>query len=574
MPETTSEPNIIIQLFNAAGVKRVVFIDDRFGISAARIQSDANELTVEQLQSCEAFPKVDFSADNEEVKRSAIAKTIEEAPSGDLELMFDKMAVLRYEYEDTAKDYNARQYFEKVVAPAAETLYLSLREWENAKTALLAEADSKPTLFIFDEDFRLEGQSATHGRQLIDQTHAKNPGYKFIYALLTHNVQSDEAEIQLQSEIAAQWPSVAEYLLVIAKNRLSESGDRFAERMKQLLLYRLFQVLKRKLTSETAEASKLAIKEVEGLGIESFERIILGTSRAEGAWSPDTLVRVIGVYQQQQIEQNIRKDAELHRVVREIDPICEVKTSPKGGDVDAQAQRLQHDEIYLKGERINSVHLPIASGDIFADGAGEQYVIVAQPCDLMVRSGGYRWKDERETRHMVPLVRVRKVESKFKDHGLPSDQYDLPHYHPKERWSVRLNEVSYLPSWLLDLAVLSEDGRCVVAEGQSASPLLISPWLKRLPKLLERAGAIVASVARITDEGVDKKVLVQSYCRIPLGSPFEVAISESAEGTPHWTMALNLARKARIAEQHATALLIEYAAFIARPAHPHDLTRV
>jgi len=175
---------------------------------------------------------------------------------------------------------------------------------------------------------------------------------------------------------------------------------------------------------------------------------------------------------------------------------------------------------------------------------------------------------------MVPLALVKKVESKFKDHGLPSDQYDLPHYDPKERWSVRLNEVFYLPSWLLDFAVLNSDGRCSLAEGQVPSPLLISPWLKRLQKLLDRVTLIIGAVANVTYEGVDKRVLIQSYCRIPLGSPFEVEITQSPEVPPRWTLALKLTRTTRIAEQHATALLIEYAAYMARLAHPHDLTRV
>ena len=55
MPETTSELSITAQLFIAAGVKRVVFVDDRFGITQERVQSDANDLSIEQLQSCGAF---------------------------------------------------------------------------------------------------------------------------------------------------------------------------------------------------------------------------------------------------------------------------------------------------------------------------------------------------------------------------------------------------------------------------------------------------------------------------------------------------------------------------------------
>ena len=359
---------------------------------------------------------------------------------------------------------------------------------------------------------------------------------------------------------------------MFAKNRLAEGGDQFAERMKQLLLMRLFQALKRRLKAETAEASQDALAKIEGLGIESFERIILGTSRIEGAWSPDTFVRVIGVYQQQQIMQNIRKNVELHQFVRNIDPICEVKTAIKNSDVTKDAQSLQHDEIYEREDRINLVHLPIASGDIFKDEVGEKYVLLAQPCDLMVRSDGYRRKGDRDSRQMVPLASLKPVDSKFKKLALPSDQYELPHYDVQDRWSVRLNEVYYLPIWLLDLVVLNDDGRCSLAEGDAMSLLLISPWVKRQPILAERASSVTKAYAQTTDASIDKTVLVQSYCRIPMGSPFVAEITTTAENVPK--LSLKLTRVGRIAEQYATALLIDHAAYMARLAHPHDLTRL
>jgi hypothetical protein len=422
----------------------------------------------------------------------------------------------------------------------------------------------------------LEGKSVTYGRQLIDETHTINQGYKFVYALLTHNAPTDEAEISLQKEIAEQSPDLAEYLLVIAKSRLSDNSDRFAERMKHLLLYRLFRVLTRRLRDETGTASELAIKQLDDLGVQSFERIILGTSRAEGAWSPDTLVRVIGVYQQQQIKQNIRKDSKLHDLVRDINPICDVGTSVMTEGVATAAKRLQHDEIYESGELINTVQLPLASGDVFEDTKGNQYVLLAQPCDLMVRGNGLRRSKDRDSRQMVPFAPLRKVESKYGE-GLilPPEQYELPHFLDKERWSVRLAEAYFLPVWLLDLSVLNAQGRCSLIAGQEPSPLLIDPWRKRLAVLDERRAGIVASVNKITDESIDRAELLQSYCRIPMGSPFEVQLTQEQNGTDlKWSLTIGLRRTSRVTERHATAILIEYAAYLARLAHPHDLTRL
>src|ERR1017187_3580284 len=575
MPEkkTETETPITAKLFAAAGIKKVVFVDDRYGITHKRVQDDADELSIEQLRDSAAFSGVDFGSDSEEVQRASIAKIINTMESAALEEAFDRMAAIRTGY-DPERDKTANRYFQSIVGDAVEAVRLSLKEWEKHREQHLAAASDNATLFIFDEDFSLEGQGKTHGRVLIDQTHTRNPGYKFVYALLTHNVMSDQDEIDLEKTIVAEMPSIAGYVLVVSKSRLEENGARFANRLKQLLLARRFLMLQKRLREETEAASSQAIKEIEGLRIESFERIILGTSQFEGAWSPETLVRVIGVSQQQQIKEKIRRDAELHRSVREIDPICEVKTSLLSDDVTKDAQRLQHDEIYETSARINEVNLPTSSGDIVKDDLGQEYVLLAQPCDLMVRSSGFRRNPERDSRQLVPLAPIVKVESKYKDHGLPSDQYEFPYYEAKTRWCVRFNEVYQLPLWLLDMAVFNDQGACNLTEGQTPSPLLTSPWFKLPPILLERAANIVQAVSKVKEIDIDKATLLQSYCRVPLESPFETQLSMSAEEPPKFTLALKLARKRRVAEQHSTGLLIDYAAYTARLAHPHDLGRV
>lgn len=575
MERATSKPSIIAQLFAAAGIQRVVFVDDRFGITTQRIELLANELTKESLAACGAFPAETFEADNEEIVRERIVNLIN-ATGADLQTMFDKLAAVQYNYGDAERDQRAAHYFMDIVGPTAKVLLLGLKEWEQQKADLLAQANDTPTLFIFDDDFSLEGKSVTYGRQLIGETHLANQGYKFVYALLTHKAQTDDAEKSLEKEIAEQTPELAEYLLVIAKSRLSENSDRFAERMKHLLLYRLFRTLTRRLRDETEKASKLAIEKIDGLGVQSFERIILGTSRAAGAWSPDTLVRVIGVYQQQQINQNIRKDAELHQRVRDMNPICDVGTSVMIEGVTTDAWRLQHDEIYESGDAINAVHLPIAVGDIFNDDKGHLFILLAQPCDLMVRSTGLRRSKDRDSRQMVPLAPVRKVESKYGGGSLPAEHYLLPHFDDKARWSVRLSETYYLPIWLLDLAVLNADGRCSLTGGLEPSPLLVDAWRKRLALLEERGAAIAATANKITDASIDRAELLQSYCRVPLSSPFDVQLIQEPNGAaePKWTLTFGLTRASRVTERHSTAVLIEYAAYLARLAHPHDLTRL
>src|SRR5260370_668494 len=121
MPETKSELTITAQLFAAAGIRRVVFVDDRFGISAERIQYDADELSMEQLSVCGAFPTVDFSSDDDDIRRALVVKAISLGTALELEVMFDKLAAVRYDYADAERDQTARRYFDAIIGSAVET---------------------------------------------------------------------------------------------------------------------------------------------------------------------------------------------------------------------------------------------------------------------------------------------------------------------------------------------------------------------------------------------------------------------------------------------------------------------
>src|ERR1017187_1557949 len=126
MGSTASNPSIIAQLFNAAGVRRVVFVDDRFGVTTERIESLANELKRESLADCGAFPADTFEIDDEAVVRAKVIRLIN-AAGADLQTMFDKLAVVQYDYNEAERDQKAAEYFQDIIGPTAEVKLLSLK---------------------------------------------------------------------------------------------------------------------------------------------------------------------------------------------------------------------------------------------------------------------------------------------------------------------------------------------------------------------------------------------------------------------------------------------------------------
>ena len=75
----------------------------------------------------------------------------------------------------------------------------------------------------------------------------------------------------------------------------------------------------------------------------------------------------------------------------------EIKSSIRFGEVEfnipdayrpySDKVKIRHKEIYSNGELINSLHKPIENGDIFQIN-DEKFILVAQPCDMMVRGKG------------------------------------------------------------------------------------------------------------------------------------------------------------------------------------------
>ena len=113
----------------------------------------------------------------------------------------------------------------------------------------------------------------------------------------------------------------------------------------------------------------------------------------EGAWSPETLVRIFGVMHEREIRSRLRGDESLHASISEIDPLCTIETGGISKEVKTLAEELQRAETYDTDAELNVLHLPVDCGDIFRSDEGDQYVVVAQACDLVVRSDGRRRPD-------------------------------------------------------------------------------------------------------------------------------------------------------------------------------------
>jgi hypothetical protein len=414
---------------------------------------------------------------------------------------------------------------------------------------------------------------------MIVSLHAELQEYKYAYALLTHNATTDASEADLERTIAQQEPNIEDFVVVIAKARLTgEDRDRFVHRLKSTLLFRLFRRLKNKLKEAASAAHDKALGKINSLGVDAFERIIHRSSREEGAWAPETLVRIFGVMHEREIRSRLRGDDSLHGSISEIDPLCTIETGGISKEVEKIAEELQRAEVYDTEAELNVLHLPVECGDIFRSDEGDQYVVVAQPCDLVVRNDGRRRKDTREERQVVALLKVGSRPRGKKEPRFGDNEFELCHFVDgvENVWFGEVNQTVHVPAWVLDLAVLNPEGTCRISVEEQPLPLLTLPWNKRLGTLKERAANVVALAdAAAIPIGDNREELLRSLLRLPLSTAFSVKIDppERQSGQP-WQLCVGLRRVLRLRERYAAALLGQYANYLSRPGQPHDLTKI
>jgi hypothetical protein len=218
-----------------------------------------------------------------------------------------------------------------------------------------------------------------------------------------------------------------------------------------------------------------------------------------------------------------------------------------------------HKEIYEDGEQINTLHLPIALGDVFERADGARYVIVAQPCDLEIRRKGVRNPD---LSHVV-LARINAGEEADK-RGFAA--FELPYYEPGKAESayVQLGRPKTVRAAVLDSCVLNEDGRArLEIEAEPAAPLLPYWRLRRevLVKIFKKALTDGAKLG--PNASAESGRAIAGHFTL---DPFKISMLDAEAKVIEW----DCRRVRRICDPYARALLARFSQYYARDAYLHD----
>ena len=371
--------------------------------------------------------------------------------------------------------------------PHCEYITLSLGQWKERSKKLLVDEEATTTVLLFDRDFGREMEGADdEGFSLIRDVQRTNVGY---CGLLSHTVPLG-SETDAWSRLAAQHNLDRDRFVVISKERLTGDPPDFYGFLRILRFVALsgrYAIVKKRAWSIFEESMAEAKATVERLSVFDFDRIVFESSRQEGVWEPETLFRVFGILMRRAARSGLYLTSDISEAVAEARRISLIpeKIAPALGKerASAEAHKIQRFESYESDKELNRCHIPIELGDIFEDTLSHQrYILLAQPCDLMVRGTGKRSYEDRRhgrTGALVELIvdpgdedssgettegerakQKKAREEKTKEKMAQGIWVELPFYDEDPRRSAFANfaKVHQVQLAVLDLCALRADG--------------------------------------------------------------------------------------------------------------------
>ena len=577
-PEEDDARGKLAQLFTHLKIARIVFVDDK-----AELQTDAGaviKVLAAKPDAGEAlaqfFAGVPLNLDNDALQEQLAARLAE--------LDGDKLAELRAVLSGQSENAAEREALGRLqdLLPNETTVHLlTPHAWHERRAALTAECtEERRTLFLFDQELEVDeaGLGFHKGSDIIrDMAEKERAGFgtRWFCGMLTHTVDKGE-EVASWRRLEKSEKLDLRFFMPIAKATLDDAPA-FYGAVYRTLINTYSQTMKSLAADAFEKALEDALERFSDLDPIDFEHMIVKSSGMEGVSELETLIRVYGIIQKDQVKAQILQQARVSDfsvAARTVKDIADV-----GRELSATSQerlhKLRWEELYESEELVNGYNDPLRNGDLFEIGEGADlklWVLIAQPCDLMVRSNGERVREDNFKVAVLAPLRTRPlgVEAAVKD-GLtfPLDHYD---HNGAQSAVVLLADATPANLHVLDLAVLNKDGGCQISA--QADPALSVPsksWEKRDGKLRAHFAKVSRQIEDARKAHKDAVADLLAAAVIPRASPKKGFAKYGAYDNGAYIYPIR--RRGRIRDPLATSLLNAYSRFLARDAYEHDYSR-
>jgi hypothetical protein len=528
---------IFYSILSFASIQRIVVVDDSYA-HAVQASVGTDELMAYAQANRGLFATVIPTLESiEDDEFDLISKAVKEAISNPTVLQQAASLVPSEQWNSVdAKTMEILKSLHELMPkePLIEYLEVSGAEWESRKDELLAASQQSGILVLFDRDFKGEGKGPDHGLRLIADLLASNTSG--VFCALLSNTITPLGELEQWSALSKEHEIARDRFIVVSKQRLSHDEQDiagFVRLMRLAVLCGPLQTVRNRVFEHFANSIELTRERLNSWSVFDFDEAVFGSSRSEGVWEIDTLLRVISTVSLHIVRHAVLSDAQVHQltvVARRASSILIPQNKPQlwsgGGEMALEYQRA---ELYRESDYLNPNHLPIESGDVFEQiDNGAKFVLVAQPCDLMVRgratgcSGGRAYDDKHS--RMVALCPIRtlpKSGSKDMRGHNGSHVYELKYWEKMgESGLVNFSDIQMTRLAVLDLCVFRADGQAIFEVESLPPDSLTDAWGEHFKKLKSMFSKEFSSVTRLKQEfirmgkNVDKLVKETAIARM------------------------------------------------------------
>ena len=443
---------------------------------------------------------------------------------------------------------------------------LSFGEWNQRSGDIFADENASSTVLLFDRDFSREDEgTADGGFELIREAQATETGY---CGLISHTIPKD-GEYDAWLDLADKHNLDRDRFVVISKARLTGDAEDyygFLGILRLVVLSDRIKAVKSRAWSIFQDSVDKAKEAMERLSILDFDKIVFESSRREGVWEPNTLFRIFGVLMRRQAGLRLHEEAIALAVAqaRSVSAMPEeIAAALKGDSASHEALRIQRFEAYESGDEINRSHSPIELGDIFeTESNKKRYILLAQPCDLMVRPNGKRNYDAKLGRS---AAFVELVDEKT---GEAVSWEELPFYDNETGKSAfaKFSKAHQVQLAILDLCALHADGSAEIQVDAASPELLIPSWKLRYKRLEKLFGNALGRWESLAEKQVNNELKSLALPKFSTTVRVDAAVNGN-------TVEYGLKRVMRLRQPRSGALLTSFARFQSRAAFEHEFNK-
>lgn len=477
------------------------------------------------------------------------------------------------------------------ILPSEVQFYrLTPQQWQERRETLIGVAgpDSR-LLCLFDQNLKMANLPDTGGVTLLKGALTTNSPH-MVCGLLTQVVRTTDEMTELRALAKAADLRLDEFLL-ISKDRLQSGPEHFADGLKLLWLNSLRERLTKELHGISQDADTDARVALNELDVYEFDHVVLRSSEEEGLWEAQTLVRIHDILRRKTVQKRVHQErrAEFAALSDQIRTIREIRIidTPQYTPSD-RVLRLRLTELFESGEIINQTHVPLDVGDIFLVSNKRYYVMLAQPCDMMIRKTGSR------SAKVVALVQVKPKKKReaaapvpgssgAEEIGLSDDtnslfEYELDYFgdfvnQPSTSYVVKFREAFRISLNVLDLATYSGDGKCVFPPPNDIEFRLHAPLRAHVEKLTNHWQGEQEQLEKNGYANLDPYLQKAIRYRLTLVDDLEgFSFKVTQPSGPR--LEFPIQRIGRLREPRCTRLLNSYTDFQSRPAEEHDYASV